>query len=501
LTDRLLDEAAKNLGQFFDPVHGGFGEGPKFPTVPPLSLLLRQTARTKDISHQEHVLLQLRTMAAGGIYDHLGGGFHRYSVDGQWLIPHFEKMLYDNAQLVRIYLDAWRLTKESRFREVVEETLEYVRRELTNQDGAFFAAQDADSEGHEGAYFVWEPGEIAAVLGIDMAEEFCRYYGVTESGNFEGKNVLNRLGGIQLGPEAQQDVASSLRPARMKLLAAREQRMMPQRDDNILTSWNAMMVSAYFDAYQAFGAPSYLAAAERALTFLLDYAVENGRVYRTVTAGKGRLNGYLDDAACLAAALLDAFEATSHRWYLEQAREVTDHLLERYWDEAVGGCFYTSRDHETLLHRMKSGTDSAIPSGNAIAVLVLLRLFAFTREQRYHDRAEQLFRVFRSVMEHNAYGSSAMLCALDWYLTTPQEIVVVGTRGDTKTEALLSTIHRRYLPNRMVLVTDVFPRAGESGLPLAEGKMSVNGQPTAYICQRQTCSSPVTESQQLELLL
>jgi uncharacterized protein len=501
LTDRLLDEAAKTLGQFFDPVHGGFGEGPKFPTVPPLSLLLRQTARTKDISHQEHVLLQLRTMAAGGIYDHLGGGFHRYSVDGQWLIPHFEKMLYDNAQLVRIYLDAWRLTKESRFREVVEETLEYVRRELTNQDGAFFAAQDADTEGHEGAYFIWEPGEIAAVLGVDMAEEFCRHYGVTESGNFEGKNVLNRLGAIHLEPEAQQEVASSLRPARMKLLAAREQRMMPQRDDNILTSWNAMMVSAYLDAYQAFGVPSYLAAAERALTFLLDYAVENGRVYRTVTAGKGRLNGYLDDAACLAAALLDAFEATSHRWYLEQAREVTDHLLERYWDETVGGCFYTSGDHETLLHRMKSGTDSAIPSGNAIAVLVLLRLFSFTREQRYHDRAEQLFRVFRSVMEHNAYGSSAMLCALDWYLTTPQEIVVVGTRGDTKTEALLSTIHRRYLPNRMVLVAEVFPRAGESGLPLAEGKMSVNGQPTAYVCHRQTCSSPVTESQQLELLL
>ncbi|MCX5729013.1 MAG: thioredoxin domain-containing protein, partial [Nitrospirae bacterium] len=227
LTDRLLDEAAKNLGQFFDPVHGGFGEGPKFPTVPPLSLLLRQTARTKDVSHQEQVLLQLRTMAAGGIYDHLGGGFHRYSVDGQWLIPHFEKMLYDNAQLVRIYLDGWRLTKEYRFREVVEETLEYVRRELTHPDGAFFAAQDADSEGHEGTYFVWEPGEIAAVLGADMADEFCRHYGVTESGNFEGKNVLNRLGGIQLAPEAQH----LLRPARMKLLAAREQRMKPQRDD------------------------------------------------------------------------------------------------------------------------------------------------------------------------------------------------------------------------------------------------------------------------------
>jgi uncharacterized protein len=501
LTDRLLDEAAKNLGQFFDPVHGGFGEGPKFPTVPPLSLLLRQTARTKDISYQGQVLLQLRTMAAGGIYDHLGGGFHRYSVDGRWLVPHFEKMLYDNAQLVRIYLDGWRLTKENRFREVVEETLEYVRRELTHPDGAFFAAQDADSEGHEGSYFVWEPGEIAAVLGAEMAEEFCRHYGVTENGNFEGKNVLNRLGRVHPEPDAQAEVESLLRPARIKLLAAREQRMKPQRDDNILTSWNGMMVSAYLDAYHAFGVPAYLVAAERALTFLLDYAIEHGRIYRTIRDGKGRINGYLDDAACLAAALLDAFEATSHRWYLDQAREVTDHLLERYWDEEAGGCFYTSRDHEALLHRMKSGTDSATPSGNAIVALVLLRLFSFTREQRYHDRAEQLFRVFRSVMGHNAYGSSAMLCALDWYLTMPQEIVVVGTRDEPMTESLLSTVHRRYLPNRTVQVVEAARRAGESDLALAVGKTSVNGLPTAYVCQRQTCSSPVTESHQLDLLL
>ncbi|MEO5956458.1 MAG: thioredoxin domain-containing protein [Nitrospiraceae bacterium] len=503
LTDRLFDEAAKSLGQFFDPVYGGFGEGQKFPTVPPLNLLLRQTARTKDLSHQEQVFLQLRAMAAGGIYDHLGGGFHRYSVDGQWLIPHFEKMLYDNAQLVRIYLDGWRLTKEPRFREVVEETLEYVRRELTHPDGAFFAAQDADSEGHEGIYFVWEPGEIALVLGAELAEQFCRHYGVTESGNFEGKNVLHRLGDVRLTSEDQEDqeeLEALLRPARVKLLAAREQRVKPQRDDNILTSWNAMMVSAYLDAYRAFGTPSYLAAAERALTFLLDYAVENGRVYRTVTAGKGRLNGYLDDAACLAAALLDAFEATSHRWYLDQARDVTDSFLERYWDEAAGGCFYTSRDHEALLHRMKSGTDSAIPSGNAIVASVLLRLFSFTREQRYHDLAERQFQVFRSVMEHNAYGASALLCSLDWYLTTPQEIIIVGTRGEAMTESLLATVHRRYLPNHAVLVVEA-ARAGESDLPLAAGKTSVSGQPTAYVCQRQTCSPPVTESQQLDLLL
>jgi uncharacterized protein YyaL (SSP411 family) len=421
-------------------------------------------------------------------------------VDGQWLIPHFEKMLYDNAQLARIYLDAWRLTKENRFRQIVEETLEYIRRELTHPDGAFFAAPDADSEGHEGTYFVWEPGEIAAVLGAELAEEFCRYYGVTESGNFEGKNVLNRLGGIQLSPEAQEERESSLRPAKMKLLAAREQRTKPQRDENILTSWNAMTVSAYLDAYHAFGASAYLAAAERARTFLLDYAVESGRVYRTVTAGQGRLNGYLDDAACVAAALLDAFEATSHRWYLDQARAVTDSLLERFWDEAAGGCFYTSRDHEILLHRMKSGTDGAIPSGNAVVASVLLRLFSFTGAQRYHDGAEQLFRVFRSAMEHNPYGPSAMLCSLDWYLATPQEIVVVGTRGDAATESLLSAVHRRYLPNRAVVVADA-SRAGESDLPLAAGKTSVNGQPTVYVCRRQTCSPPVTENHQLDLLL
>lgn len=501
LSDHLLDAAAKNLVQFFDPVHGGFGDGPKFPTVPPLSLMLRHTARTKDASHQEQVMLQLRTMAAGGIYDHLGGGFHRYSVDGQWLIPHFEKMLYDNAQLVCIYVNAWRLTKEQRFREVVEETLDYVRRELTHPDGAFFAAQDADTDGHEGAYFVWEQREIAAVLGADLAEEFCRYYGVTESGNFESKNVLNRLSGLRLPLEEQEEVEFRLRPARVKLLAARERRTKPQRDENVLTSWNAMMVSAYLEAYHAFGTPAYLTTAERALTYLVDYAVVNGRVHRTVAAGQGRLNGYLDDAAYLAMALLDAFEATSHRWYLEQAREIADGLLANFWDDNDGGCFFTSHDHEVLLHRMKSGTDSAIPSGNAIAAMLLLRLFSFTGARTYYERGERLLRLFRGVMEQNPYGLSAMLCALDWYLSQPKEIVVVGARGNPATESLLAAVHRRYVPNRAVLVVDESRGAAEADLPLAAGKTSVNGQSAAYVCHRQTCSAPVTESQQLEMLL
>ena len=501
LTDRLLDHADSELRRLFDPVHGGFGEGPKFPTVPPLSLMLRQAARKKDQSLQDQVLLQLRRMAAGGIYDHLGGGFHRYSVDGEWKIPHFEKMLYDNAQLVRIYLDGWRVTKEERFRHVVEETLEYVRREMTYPDGAFFAAQDADSDGHEGAFFVWEPAEIMSVLGTELGGQFCRCYGVTESGNFEGKNVLHRLGGLGLPVEEQEVAESLLRPAREKLLAARDLRVKPQRDKNILTSWNAMMVAAFFDAAQTLGVSAYRATAEQVLTFLLDYAFVNGRVFRTVAGSKGRLNGYLDDAAWLATASLDAFEATSHRWYLDQARAVTESLLSHFWDETAGGCFFTSHDHERLIQRMKSGMDSAIPSGNAVAASVLLRLFSFTGEERYYERAGQILKLFQNLMEQNPYGSSAMLCALDWYLSGPKEIVVVGARGNPLTEAMVTTAYQRYVPNRAVLVVEESVRADEPELALTKGKTSLNGRPTAYVCQRQTCSQPITEPRQLEGML
>ncbi|MFO0707609.1 MAG: thioredoxin domain-containing protein [Nitrospira sp.] len=501
LTDGLLDDGVKDLGLFFDPVQGGFGEGPKFPTVPPLSVLLRNTYRTKDASHQEKVVHQLRKMAAGGIYDHLGGGFHRYSVDGQWLIPHFEKMLYDNAQLVRIYLDGWRLTKDARFRQVVEETLEYLRRELTHSHGPFFAAQDADSEGEEGRFFVWEPAEILAVLGPELGETFCQAYGVTDGGNFEGKTVLNRLSHPVLSPEDHDQFETLLKPARRKLLAVRDQRVKPQRDENILTSWNALAVSAFLDAYRTFGTPWYLSSAEQALTYLLDYAIADGRVFRTVTGGTGRIAGYLDDYAYLAAALLDAFETTSHSWYLEQAQAVTDSMLAQFWDEAAGGFFFTGKDHETLIHRMKTGTDSAMPSGNAMAVDVLIRLFSLTGVRMYDERAGQTLRVFRQLMDQNAYGASALLCGLDLYLSRPKEVVLVGARGNPQTESLLACLHQRYVPNKLLLVIDESRRGKEAELPLAAGKVSVNGQATAYVCQQSTCSAPVTDAAQLELLL
>jgi uncharacterized protein YyaL (SSP411 family) len=501
LTERLLDHGVSALGQLFDPVHGGFGDGPKFPTVPPLNLMLRQSIKKNDQSLQGKVFLQLRKMAAGGIYDHLGGGFHRYAVDGEWKIPHFEKMLYDNAQLVRIYLDAWRITRDERFRQVVEETLEYVRREMTHPDGAFFAAQDADSEGHEGKFFAWTPDEIISVLGKEMGGEFCRAYGVTADGNFEGKNVLIRCEGQGLSVEEQETVETILKPARAKLLIERERRVRPQRDENILTSWNAMMISAFFDAAMVFGMPAYRAAAEKALTYLVDYAFTDGRVCRSIADGKGRLNGYLDDAAWLATALLDAFEATSHRWYLDQARAVSESLLSNFWDEVVGGCFFTSHDHERLIQRMKTGMDSAMPSGNAVAAEALFRLFSFTGEQRYHERAGQILNVFHQIMAQNPYGSAAMLCSLDWWLSGSREIVIVGSRGNPLTEAMVMTVQQRYIPNRILLAVE--EKRGDAGveLPLAKEKPSLNGRPTAYVCHRQTCSQPATDPRQLDAIL
>jgi uncharacterized protein YyaL (SSP411 family) len=502
LTEALLDEAVKDLSLLYDSLHGGFGDGPKFPTVPPLSLLLRQSCRTGDLAYQEQVIHQLRRMAAGGIYDHLGGGFHRYAVDAQWLIPHFEKMLYDNAQLVRIYLDGWRLTREVRFKQVIEETLEYVRRELTHPDGGFYAAQDADSEGYEGRFFVWEPGEIQSILGPELGELFCRVYGVTAGGNFEGKSILNRLAGLNLNSEDQEELETILAPARRRLWEVRERRVKPQCDEKILTSWNGLMVSGLLDAYQTFGTPIYLDMAERSLAFLLERAWVNGRLHRTVTGGQARLNGYLDDYAFLAAALIDAYEATSQPGYLERAVELTEIMLEQFWDDETGGCFFTGRDHEALIQRMKSGTDAAMPSGNAVAATNLLRLFFYVGEPRYWDRAEQTLRVFRAQMDQNAYGSAALLCALDLFLAKPREIVLVGARTDPAAQALLRQIYGCYVPNKTLIVQVNARDGGPVRVPgAAAGKSAVNGKPTVYVCHGFTCSGPVTEWAELRPLL
>jgi len=502
LNEELLNGAVKDLSAFYEPVNGGFGDAPKFPTPPPFHVLLRQFARTKDQKPLDMTLHSLWKMAAGGIYDHLGGGFHRYSTDGRWLVPHFEKMLYDNAQLVRLYLDGWRLSREPRFKQVVEETLEYLRREMIHPDGGFYTAQDADSEGHEGKYFVWEPAEVKAVLGPDLGDTFCRLYDITDSGNFEGKNIPNLIGAngridVKDLPEAEPVIAD----ARRKLLDVRERRIKPLRDDKILTGWNGLMISGVLDAYRTLGNPAHLRMAEKALAFLLERAYQNGRLFRTVTGGIGKLNGYLDDYAFLAAALIDAFEATAKPAYLDQARELTAVMLEQFWDAQAGGCFFTGKDHEALIQRMKTGEDSAIPSGNAVAAMNFLRLFSYTGEQSYLDKAERTFRLFRTHMDRNPFGTASLLCALDFHLSKPKEIVLVGRRDAPEMRDFLAKIHERYVPNKTLVVVDGAGQDARYMPESAKGKRALDGKPTAYVCHNFTCSQPVTDWDALEKLL
>jgi uncharacterized protein YyaL (SSP411 family) len=512
LTDALLDDAVRDLNSFYEPVHGGFSDAPKFPTCPPFHLLLRRYARTQDRQALDMTLHSLWKMAAGGMYDHLGGGFHRYSTDGQWLVPHFEKMLYDNAQLVRLYLDGWRLSREPRFKQVVEETLEYLRREMVHPDGGFYAAQDADSEGDEGKYFVWEPSEIKGILGIDLAEIFCRVYDITEQGNFEGKNIPNLIrsnGRIEATPthpsplegEGEGGGERVMTNARRKLMDARERRIKPLRDEKILTGWNGLMISGVLDAYQTLGNPAYLAMAEKALAFLRERAYKNGRLLRTVTDGCGKLNGYVDDYAFLTAAYIDAFEATSAAAYLDTARELTAAMLEQFWDPQAGGCFFTGNDHEALIQRMKNGEDSAIPSGNAVAAMNFLRLFSYTGEQAYLDKAEQTFKVFRHIMDQNAFGTASLLCALDFYLSKPKEIVLVGKRTDPAMQDLLTKLHGRYVPNKTLTLVDGDGKSSGYVPAAAKGKTALDGKPTAYVCHNFACSPPVTDWAALEKLL
>ena len=499
LDSALIDDAVKGFSSFYEPVDGGFGTGPKFPTAQPFQLLLRHYHRTQTETSRDMTLHSIRKIAAGGVYDHLGGGFHRYSVDGKWLVPHFEKMLYDNAQLIRLYLDGWRLTQTVRFRQVVEETLGYVRREMISPEGGFYTAQDADSEGVEGKYFVWTPEEVKAVLGPDLGAEMCRIYDVTESGNFEGNAILNRIASSDFDEQEMARIEELLAPARKQLLAAREPRIKPQRDDKILTGWNGMMISGVLDAYQTLGNPSYLTMAENALVFLLAEAYKDGHLYRTVTNGQGKLNGYLDDYAFLAAALLDAYEATFDVKYLAIARELTSVMVEQFWDPQAGGCFFTANNHETLIQRMKSGSDGPIPSGNAVAAMNFLRLFSLTGEQTYHDRAEQTFKLFRAEMDNNGYGSAAMLNALDFYLEKPKEIVIVGDRTDPATKDLLTRIYSTYIPNKVLIFVD--DKNADTLPPIAQGKTAPDGKSTVYVCHNFTCSLPVTTWKELEPLL
>ena len=513
LTEDVLHQAFRRIAGDFDDRHGGVGIQPKFPQPMTYEFLLRYHLRTQNAEALDMVELTLERMANGGIYDQIGGGFHRYSTDTYWLVPHFEKMLYDNALLVQLYLHAYQVTGKPMYRRIVEETLAYVTREMTSPEGGFYSAQDADSEGVEGKFFVWLPREIQDILGDDDADVVGRYYGVTPHGNFEGRNILHvALDAATLAADeglTADEFSRLIDRAKQKLLDVRSRRVAPQRDDKVLTSWNGMMLRAFAEAGAILGRPEYVKVAEQNAKFLLDSMVKDGRVLRTYKAttdetgatgalGEAKLNGYLEDYAFLIDGLLALHEASFGQRWLAEAIRLGHHMVDLFWDDATGLFYDTGRDHETLVVRPRDFSDNALPSGSSMASGVLLRLSVITGELGFREKAEAGLRSVRDVMTSYPTGSGHWLGDLDFLLSSPKEVVVVGPRWDEKTEALFREVYRHHMPNRVFLGVD--PSAsGESGtdIPLLRDRDTLGGQPTAYVCENYVCNLPVVDPKEL----
>ena len=500
----IIVRAAEQLAQAHDSRHGGFGQAPKFPNAGVYELFLRAYQRSKNTRFLDNITFTLTKMADGGIYDHLGGGFHRYSVDEKWLVPHFEKMLYDNAQLLRVYAQVYQITGEPRFKSVVEESADYVVREMLQPAGGFYSTQDADSEGVEGKFFVWSREEVTRVLGEETAEIFCRVYDVTEAGNFEHENILHP---ILTAEQASKyfnrgvgEILTLLTEAKRKLFVQREKRIKPFRDEKLITGWNGLMLSGLAGAIKITGNPEYRNAAMRTVEFVFAQMFRDGRLLHTYKDGIAKILGYLDDYAFLAIGLLDLFEATFERSLLVKARELANIMIAEFWDERDGAFFYTGKSHEQLISRAKPAFDASIPSGNSMAAQLLLRLYHYTNHDDYLDRAEIILRSYRDAMQAQPFGLAHMLAALDFYLAKPKEIVIVGELNDAVTAELLKGVHSNYLPNSTLQWLRPDEPLGEIA-PLIEGKSQLDGKATAYICHNFTCSAPVNRWEDLKPLL
>jgi uncharacterized protein len=477
---RSLGEAVSSLRSQYDRAHGGFGGAPKFPPASALEFLLRRG----EIEMTSHTL---RAMASGGMYDQVGGGFARYSVDPYWLVPHFEKMLYDNALLARVYLHGWQVTGDPLFRRVCQETLDWALREMHGPEGGFFSALDADSEGVEGKFYVWAVGEMQdALAGAPDADEAIAWFGATDRGNFEGRNIPVRGPG---SPERLDDW-------RRQLYNVRAQRVWPGLDDKRLTSWNALMISALADAGAVLERSDYLDAAGACADFVLrDLRDGEGRLLRTWKDGRAKLNAYLEDHAFLLEALLTLYEASFEpRWFVE-ARALADTMVARFADEANGGFFETSSDHERLVARRKDLEDHPIPSGNAAAAYGLLRLAALTGEHDYEARAVSVLRLLHELAAQHPQAFGHLLQALDFHLSPVKEVALVGE----DVRPLERVVRGAFRPHVVLAASE--GAGGANGVPLLEGRLPVDGRPAAYVCEHFACKAPVTSPEELERLL
>lgn len=509
-----LDNASSRLLRYVDPNHGGFGTAPKFPPYTQINLLLRYYKRTGDQIALDFVINTLRNISEGGIYDQIGGGFHRYTVDERWLIPHFEKMLYDNVLLAKIYFDAYKVTPldDGGYKNIGEETLNYLLREMYLEEKGFYSSQDADSEGEEGKFFVWSKHEIESAAGKD-AEIISRFYGVTEEGNFEGKNVLHRdRGSKAISHEfeiPEEKIREILNRGKEALFTKREERVKPFTDTKILTGWNGLAVSAFAEGYRTTGKEIYLETARNTINFIMAELFQDGKLLHVWRNGISKGSADINDYAFLIAALIDMYEITFEDEYLRLADELTVLMIELFRDKEKGGFFNSAVDENSMLfHRMKTATDQPVPSGNATALTDLIRLVSYRDKPEYRIMAEQLIRSFYDEALENPFSFSSLLSGVYFFLEGALEITIAGKRNSSDVKELISKLRESYIPNMVIYLLDEESnppspslekgdRGGFEALnyipEFSKGKTAKDEKPVVYICRNFTCSKPLNE--------
>ena len=496
---KSFENLYRSLENSYDSIHGGFSKAPKFPHVADMEFLLTYYHYTGHKEAREMVVHTLEKMAHGGIYDQIGGGFARYSTDEKWLVPHFEKMLYDNALLIPLFVDAYRLTGKDYYKRIGQETADFVLRELYSPHGTFYAALDADSEGEEGKFYVWGYEEIRSHLDEDIRDLFCEYYQIEQTGNFEGNNILHLtrpLATIAKNYEfSTKEAEEKIVLAKNILLKERESRIRPGLDSKVLTDWNGMMITALWKIYEISGTGKYREAAEKALKFLIEnYTEENGHVYHFNKNDQKKNNGYIDDYAYLIAALIDGFEVTQKFRYLEMAQRICGYALENFWDNHSGGFYFTHRNSDTIIVRLKRTFDASTPAGNNLMGTNLLRLHAYTGQETYLQKTEQLFRSLKNEVESRGAALSKLMTALLWYQNSPLEFTISLPDSNEESQ-LLPEISQLFIPCRVLVVTSKDSRNKLLNPDLIKNRHSED-QEAVFICHQMTCSLPVIDADQ-----
>lgn len=508
----LLTNATCQLETAFDEGWGGFGSAPKFPPSNAISYLLRDHFHTGNMRSLEMTVFTLDKMHSGGMYDHLAGGFHRYSVDHEWLVPHFEKMLYDNAQLAVVYIEAYQATGSNKYARIAREIFDYEMTYMTGTEGGIYSTEDADSQGKEGLFYLWRRDELDGILGRKEVEIVSRYYTVKKMGNFsshedyhKGLNILHiRKDAAEAAKElgmTEDQFENTLAVIRKKMLEVRDKRVRPGLDDKIITSWNALMISAFARGYQVFEDKRYLDAAEKAAAFVMDkMRTRDGKLLRTHREGKSQLYAYLEDYAYAVRAQVDLYEAGFDKRWLLAAEELTEEMIAQFWDEKSAGLFNTGRYHENLIVRTKSTNDSAIPSPVGVAIESFLRLGKLLDRDSYSHKAERLLKANQPYMEKAPQGYLSLLMGVDFLIHPPKEIAIVGQKDSEDTKELLKAIHSRFIPNRVIAFLDTSSADAEEiagKIPLLSGREAVNGKATAYVCENFTCRLPASSPDEL----